>query len=316
MKAPRALVVALIVILGYGLSQLSSASSTPSPRPAGPAPAQDSSNNQDSLRPNTRPPRYVQLAAQNGSGITGQVSLNTSRENPNTTDVFVGFNQPAPNTSYFAGMYFGTCSSPGEMAYPLNKVENGRSDSTLPYVYYELFIDKNGDAYRGPYAILVSRTADKKTAIACGDLPGPGKAPVQKVEPIPDKSSSPKPQSSEGQDAQAINLVGRNGNTVVAKAWFSATGPNKTRVTVKLSQPSPNGKYSANIVLGVCEDPSTEAFKLGAFQRDTSNTDLPVIFSKFTQPDDANRQPYAIMLYQGAGTGGPHLACGSFTGGR
>jgi hypothetical protein len=179
-----------------------------------------------------------------------------------------------------------------------------------------LFIDSNGNAYRGPYAILVSRTADKKTAVACGDLPGPDKASVQKVEGAPDKSSSEKPQGSGGQDAQAINLVGSDGTTIFAKVWFSAAGLNKTRATVKLNLPSPNGKYSANIVLGVCEDPSSEAFKLGAFQRGVSTADLPVSFPKFTQPGSANRQPYAIILYQGPASGGPRLACGTFTGGR
>jgi len=248
--------------------------------------------------------------------MTGLASLNTSNKSSSATDVFVGLTQAAPDTSYFANMYFGNCSSPGEVAYPLNKVENGRSESTLHSMHYELFIDKNGDAYRGPYAILVSRTADKKTAVACGDLPGPGASPLQKVEPAPDRSSSEKPQGSRGQDAQAIDLVGSDGSTVAAKVSFSAAGPNKTRATVKLSHPSPNGKYPANIVLGVCEDPGSEAFRLGAFQRGVSTTDLPVSFPTLTQPGSANRQPYAIILYQGPAPGGPRLACGTFIGGR
>ena len=312
--ATRALIIALIVACGSLL--LRSAGTTPSHSPAGTAPPQDYSKDQEALKPNTRPPRRIQLAAQNGSGMTGLISLNTSLQNPHGTDVYVGFNQVVPNTSYFANIYFGNCSSPGEVAYQLNKVENGRSDSTLPSLYYELFIDSNGNAYRGPYAILVSRTADKKTAVACGDLPGPDKAPVQKVEGAPDKSSSEKPQGSGGQDAQAINLVGSDGTTIFAKVWFSAAGLNKTRATVKLNQPSPNGKYSANIVLGACEDPDVEAFKLGKFQRGTSTGDLSVSFSKFTQPGAGHFQPYAIILYQGPDPGGPRLACGNFTGGR
>jgi hypothetical protein len=171
-----------------------------------------------------------------------------------------------------------------------------------------LFIDKNGGAYRGPYAILVSRTADKTTALACGDLPGQG--------PTPDQSSSPNLQSSEGQEAHAINLLGPDGATVVAKAWFSAASSNTTRVTVKLSQPRPNGKYFANLVLGVCEDPAGEAFKLGKFRGGTSTADLPLSFAEFTQPSAGHSQPYAILLYEGADIGGAHLACGSFTGGR
>jgi hypothetical protein len=306
--------LAIVVIVGCGLSP-SSSTGTSNPVLAGRAPAQDSSNSQNSLKPNSRPARWVQLAAQNASGMTGLASLNTSGKSSSATDVFVGLSEAAPNTSYFANMHFGNCSSPGDVAYILNRLENGRSDTTLPSLYYELFVDSNGNAYRGPYAILVSRTADKKTAVACGDLPGPGSSPVQKVEPAPE-SSSAKPQGTWGQDAQAIDLVAPDGSTVVAKVSFSAAGPNKTRATVKLSHPSPNGKYSANIVLGVCEDPSSEAFKLGAFQRGVSTADLPVSFPKFTQPGSANRQPYAIILYQGPASGGPRLACGTFTGGR
>jgi hypothetical protein len=244
--------------------------------------------------------------------MTGLISLNTSLQNPHGTDVYVGFNQVVPNTSYFANIYFGNCSSPGEVAYQLNKVENGRSDSTLPSLYYELFIDKDGGAYRGPYAILVSKTADKKTAVACGDLPGPGGSPVQKVELVPDTSTSEKPQGSGGEGAEAIDLVGSDGSTVVAKAWFNAAGPNKTRATVKLSQANSNGKYSANVVFGVCEDPGGEAFKLSKFQHGASTTDLPISFST----SNANGQRYAIMVNQGPTPEGARLACGSFTGGR
>ncbi len=307
--------LAIVVILGCGLSQSSSAG-TPNPDLAGRAPAQDSSNSQNSLKPNTRPPRSVQLAAQNGSGMTGLASLNTSSKNPHATDVFVGLSQADPNSSYFTNMYFGNCSSPGDVAYILNRLENGRSDTTLSSLYYELFVDSNGNAYRGPYAILVSRTADKKTAVACGDLPGPGQAPALKAEGAPDKSSSEKPQASAAQAAPTIDLVASDGTTVAAKVWFSAAGPNKTRTTVKLSNPNSKGKYSANIVLGVCEDPGSEAFRLGKFQHGASLTNLPVSFSTFTRPGSANRQPYAIILYQGPDTGGPRLACGSFTGGR
>jgi hypothetical protein len=308
--ATRALIIALIVACGSPL--LRSAGTTPSHSPAGTAPPQDYSKDQEALKPNTRPPRRIQLAAQNGSGMTGLISLNTSLQNPHGTDVYVGFNQVVPNTSYFANIYFGNCSSPGEVAYQLNKVENGRSDSTLPSLYYELFIDKDGGAYRGPYAILVSKTADKKTAVACGDLPGPGGSPVQKVELVPDKSTSEKPQGSGGEGAEAIDLVGSDGSTVVAKAWFNAAGPNKTRATVKLSQANSNGKYSANVVFGVCEDPGGEAFKLSKFQHGASTTDLPISFST----SNANGQRYAIMVNQGPTPEGARLACGSFTGGR
>jgi hypothetical protein len=157
---------------------------------------------QGSARPNTRPAQYVQLTAQNGSGMTGRVALNAG-ERPNITQVLVGLDKPSHNTSYFANMYFGTCSAPGEVPYKLSKVENGRSVTNLPLAF-QVFIDENGAAYRGPYAILVSRTANPGSSLACGDLKGPDRAPIQK--PSPDKQGSGKA------DARSIDLVGSKWN--------------------------------------------------------------------------------------------------------
>jgi hypothetical protein len=260
-----------------------------------------SPNGQGSLRPNTRPARYLDLIAKGGSTRIGLVALN-SGVRPNTVDVMVGLDQPAPNTSYFAKIYFGTCASPREVAYDLEQVKNGRSDSTLP-LYYERFIDEKGGAYRGPYAILVSRTTNKSTMLFCADLPGQG-APAQ-------NGQDPKPQ-----ETRTVKLIGPNGATVVGTAWINAAGPGKTRVTIKVARPSPKADYSAGINLGVCEDPGSEAFKLKSLQHGSSETDLAASLLGSGQPSEANMGNYAIMLYSGSARGGQRLACGTLIAGH
>ena len=100
--------LAIVVIVGCGLSP-SSSTGTSNPVLAGRAPAQGSSNSQNSLKPNSRPARWVQLAAQNASGMTGLASLNTSGKSSSATDVFVGLSELFCQHAFWQLLFAGRC---------------------------------------------------------------------------------------------------------------------------------------------------------------------------------------------------------------
>jgi hypothetical protein len=260
-----------------------------------------SGSGQASPRPNTRPPQWLYLVPVNGSGITGLVAMNASNQ-PGSTDVTVGLNQTRPNMNYFTGIYFGTCAKPGGSAYALNRLKDGRSDTTLSGADYQLFRDENGAALHGPYAILVSQTQDKKTALACVDLKGSSSA-----------SGSAGGASEDGPEAKetnTINVMSTDGAKLVAKALLSSGG-SKAHVKVILSQPNAADNYVVIIYEGACEDLSGVAFHLNKFEQGISNTDLSAHLVFLEPAARAIIFRYAIMLRLGFDQGAV-LGCANF----
>jgi hypothetical protein len=81
----------------------------------------------------------------------------------------VKLNQPHPNASYSANIYYGVCTDPsGEAAFKLNNVQNGASTTDLP-VSLSTFTQPGA----ANYAIIVRQSADTTgPSLACGDFTG------------------------------------------------------------------------------------------------------------------------------------------------
>jgi len=102
----------------------------------------------------------VALAAQNNSGETGTATL---KEVAGKTTVSIKLTD-APATAQPAHIHVGSCPTPGAIAYNLDSVVNGKSETTLNVTLKDL-------KAKEPLAINVHNSAtDIKTYVACGNL--------------------------------------------------------------------------------------------------------------------------------------------------
>ena len=61
-------------------------------------------------------------------------------------------------------LHYGTCAVPGSLAYPMNVPDAGESETDLPIDLQELNTQR-------PLAVILYRSAEDRTVIACGDVP-------------------------------------------------------------------------------------------------------------------------------------------------
>ncbi len=119
---------------------------------------------------NTEVPRSlsINLNSERDSGVTGRVVLN---ELGGELSLELNLNAPVTasstpaHSSYEATIYQGSCAFIGKVAYPLAKVQNNTSLTSLPLTFATL-------EDRLPLAIKleVLDEAEKKVPIACGEI--------------------------------------------------------------------------------------------------------------------------------------------------
>ena len=106
----------------------------------------------------------INLAAQNDSTQTGTATL--IDQNNNKTKVVIEINNWQPGVAEPAHIHLGACPAPGAVAYPLNNVVNGRSESMVDKTLADLLKEL-------PLAVNVHKSAAEASVyVACGDIIG------------------------------------------------------------------------------------------------------------------------------------------------
>jgi hypothetical protein len=98
------------------------------------------------------------------SGVTGEA---TFKDIAGTVAILLSVEGLAEDEEHEsvnpAELHYGTCAAPGKLAYPMSPPDAGQSETDLSINLKELNTKK-------PLAILLYRSTQDRTVIACGDV--------------------------------------------------------------------------------------------------------------------------------------------------
>ncbi len=116
--------------------------------------------------PPSAPEFTVSMHSLDASGITGSVTLKDIAGTVAILLAVEGLPEEEENEESImpAEMRFGTCTAPGDLALPLTAPDAGTSET-------DLSINLKQFNTQRPMAVLLYRSTDDHTAIACGDIP-------------------------------------------------------------------------------------------------------------------------------------------------